>query len=182
MTTMKKIIANRANGKKTKGPVTKNGKYWSSKNALKHGLRAAQPGLTVGENREEFDAFIKDGVMHYKPFDFYSRELFDRLMHKLWKLKMVPKIESGIMAYEMQTYQADKYKAERVDEIVHSDFKDQDQKKTSYQNLLLGIAFLRDSNSGNAFLKLSSYETKLFNKFFQLEKIYYEYKEKKHGH
>lgn len=181
MASAKQIKANRENAKKTRGPVTAAGKYWSSKNAVKHGLRAAEPGLTVGENREEFEAFIEQGVHHYKPFDFYSHEIFDRLMHKLWKLKMIPKIESGIFAYESQTYEADKEKAKMVSEIKHPDFKEQDQKKTSYQNLLFGVSFLKDSNAGNAMIKLSSYETKLFNKFFQLEKIYYDYRDKVRG-
>ena len=174
-------ITSALNGKKSNGPVSREGKYWSSKNALKHGLRSADWHLTIGENKKEYEDFIIEGLKHYRPFDFYTREIFERMMHQLWKLKLIPKIESGIAAYEMQTYEAEDYKTKRAELIQHADFEEQDQQKVKYQNLLLGIAFLKDANSGNAFLKLSNYETKLLSNFFQLEKIYLNYKEKKHG-
>ena len=174
-------ITSALNGKKSNGPISREGKYWSSKNALKHGLCSANLHLTIGENKKEFEDFITEGLKHYRPFDFYTREIFERMMHQLWKLKLIPKIESGIAAYEMQTYDADDEKVKRTELIKHKDFNEQDQQKVKYQNLLLGIAFLKDANSGNAFLKLSNYETKLLSNFFQLEKIYLNYKEKKHG-
>ena len=177
----KRKITSKHNGTKSYGPVTSIGKKWSSKNALKHGLRSNLPGLTIGENRQEFEDFIKQGVEHYKPFDFYSSEIFDRMMHQLWKLKQIPKIESGIYANEILTHEVDEYKLKSADQIRHDDFSEFDLKKVTQQNLLLGIAFSKDSTSGNALLKLGTYESKLFNKFFQLEKIFLEYKEKKNG-
>ena len=81
----------------------------------------------------------------------------------------------------MKTYDAEDEKVKRTELIKHKDFNEQDQQKVKYQNLLLGIAFMKDVNSANAFLKLSNYETKLLSNFFQLEKIYLNYKEKKHG-
>ena len=40
------------NGKKSNGPISQEGKYWSSKNALKHGLCSADLHLTIGENKK----------------------------------------------------------------------------------------------------------------------------------
>lgn len=177
----KRKITSKLNGAKSHGPISLIGKRWSCKNALKHGLRSSLPGLTVGENREEFEAFMKKGIGYYKPFDFYSHEVFERMMHQLWKLKLIPKIESGVYAYEILTYEADDQKMKCADQIRHQDFSESDLKKVNYQNLLLGIAFSKDSTSGNALLKLGTYESKLLNKFFQLEKIYIDYKGKKHG-
>lgn len=181
MTSIKKIEANRENGKKGKGPITENGKYWSSQNSLKHGLTSSS-ALTIGENQKEYELFIEQATQHYRPFDFYSNELVSKMVEILWKLKRVSKIESGIYAYEMQTYEADEYKSKLVHEIKHKDFEENDQKKIHYQNLLMGIAFLRDSNSGNAFFKISSYEGKLLSKLFQLKKELETYKEQQHGY
>ena len=50
------------NGKKSNGPVSREGKYWSSKNALKHGLCSADLHLTIGENKKEFKDFITEGA------------------------------------------------------------------------------------------------------------------------
>ena len=178
MTSLKKIEANRLNGKKSKGPVTFNGKRWSSKNAIKHGLNATQSTLTIGENTKEHSEFVKQLTLHYRPFDYYSQILVDRIIDIHWKLKRISKIESGIYAFEIQAHEADQYKTPVKDEVNHEDFACDDKKRVSYQNLLYGIAYLKDSNSGNAFIKLSSHESKLINKLTQLEKIYQQHKEK----
>ena len=49
MATLKQINANRLNSLKSTGPSEK-GKYWSSKNSIKHGLTAKN--LIVGEDRD----------------------------------------------------------------------------------------------------------------------------------
>ena len=181
MTSLKKLEANRLNGSKSKGPISFNGKRWSSKNAIKHGLTAAQSCLTIGENVKEYNEFVKNLNIHYSPFDHYSQTLFEILVNIHWKIRRIPKIESGIYAYEIQTHEADKYKAEMKDEIHHQDFEQDDKTRVHQQNLFYGIAYLKDANSGNAFIKLSTHETKLINKLNQIEKMYYQHKEKYYG-
>ena len=53
-TSFKKILANRENAKRSTGPRSAEGKYFSRRNALKHGLRADNI-ITVGENKAEFE-------------------------------------------------------------------------------------------------------------------------------
>jgi len=174
-------ITSKLNGTKSHGPVTSIGEKWSSKNALKHGLNAANNVLTIGENSKEFEQLVKEATAHYKPFDFHSQTLFERIVEIIWKLKRISRIESGIFAFEIQAHEADEYKTKMKDEIHHSDFAQHDKTKVSYQNLLYGIAYVKDSNSGNAFIKLSSHETKLINKLNNLQKMYKEYKEDCYG-
>lgn len=178
MTSIRKIEANRLNGSKSKGPVSLVGKKWSSKNALKHGLTAAQNCLTIGENVKEYNEFIQHLRIHYNPFDYYSQTLFDILVNVHWKIRRIPKIESGIYAYEIQTYVADQFKPEITDEIHHQDFGQDDKNKVQQQNLFYGVAFLKDAEHSNAFIKLSTHETKLINKLNLIEKMYYSHKEK----
>jgi hypothetical protein len=54
------------------------------------------------------------------------------------------------------------------------------EKKVPKQNLLLGLSFLRDSNSGDAMSKLGSYENRLLNRFSKLREELNIYKEQ-HG-
>ena len=178
MTSLKKLEANRLNGSKSKGPISFNGKRWSSKNAIKHGLTAAQSCLTIGENVKEYNEFVRNLNIHYSPFDHYSQTLFEILVNIHWKIRRIPKIESGIYAYEIQTHEADKYKAEMKDEIHHQDFEQDDKTRVHQQNLFYGVAFLKDAEHSNALIKLSTHETKLINKLNQIEKMYYQHKEK----
>jgi len=174
-------ITSKLNGLKSKGPVTKNGKDWSSKNAIKHGLNTSNHVLTIGENVGEFNKLVKQASAYYQPFDFYSETLFERIVEIIWKLKRISRIESGIYAFEIQAHEADEYKAKIKDEVHHSDFHEDDKTKVNSQNLLYGIAYVKDANSGNALIKLSTHETKLLNKLHNLQKIYKEHKEDRYG-
>ncbi|MGI9491863.1 MAG: hypothetical protein ACR2QF_05610 [Geminicoccaceae bacterium] len=51
--------ASRRNGAKSKGPMTTDGKARASKNALKHGLRAASTVLLDGEEEADFEIWTK---------------------------------------------------------------------------------------------------------------------------
>ena len=55
MPTETQKAASRANGVKSRGPRTAQGKQWSSHNALQHGFRA-QSLLITGEESENFHA------------------------------------------------------------------------------------------------------------------------------
>jgi hypothetical protein len=53
------LAANRANGRKSRGPITPGGRRNSSQNALKHGM-FAQTILLPGESRERFLKLLAD--------------------------------------------------------------------------------------------------------------------------
>lgn len=174
-------ITSKHNGLKSKGPVSSQGKYWSSKNAIKHGFCTSNHVLTIGENVDDFNELVKQSTAYYQPFDFYSQTLFERIVEIIWKLKRISRIESGIYAFEIQAHEADEYKTKIKDEVHHSDFDEGDKTRVHYQNLLYGIAYVKDANSGNALIKLSTHETKLLNKLHNLQKIYKEHKENCYG-
>ena len=83
-----------------------------------------------------------------------------------------------MLAYEMLSYEADEYKS-KLKEIHHADFAGS-KIKVPYQNLLMGLSFLRDCNSSNAMVKLGSYETRLLNRYSQLLEQLKKYKEQKY--
>ena len=178
VTSLKKVLANRNNAKKSTGPRTENGKAWAKRNAVKHGLRAENI-ITVGESKIEFEELKDQFVKELQPIDIISMQLVNRIVLTAWNLQRSDKIQSGMLAYEMQSYEADEYKS-KLKEIHHSDFAGS-QTKVPYQNLLMGLSFLRDCNSSNAMIKLGSYETRMLNRFSQLLDQLKTYKEAQYG-
>ena len=174
---LKKVLANRNNAKKSTGPRTENGKAWAKRNAVKHGLRAEHI-ITVGENKIEFEELKDQFVKELQPIDIISMQLVNRIVLTAWNLQRSDKIQSGMLAYEMLSYEADEYKS-KLKEIHHADFAGS-QIKVPYQNLLMGLSFLRDCNSSNAMVKLGSYETRLLNRYSQLLEQLKKYKEQKY--
>jgi hypothetical protein len=177
VTSLKKVLANRNNAKKSTGPRTENGKAWAKRNAVKHGLRAEHI-ITVGENKIEFEELKDQFVKELQPIDIISMQLVNRIVLTAWNLQRSDKIQSGMLAYEMLSYEADEYKS-KLKEIHHADFAGS-QIKVPYQNLLMGLSFLRDCNSSNAMVKLGSYETRLLNRYSQLLEQLKKYKEQKY--
>jgi hypothetical protein len=177
VTSLKKVLANRNNAKKSTGPRTENGKAWAKRNAVKHGLRAEYI-ITVGENKIEFEELKDQFVKELQPIDIISMQLVNRIVLTAWNLQRSDKIQSGMLAYEMLSYEADEYKS-KLKEIHHADFAGS-QIKVPYQNLLMGLSFLRDCNSSNAMVKLGSYETRLLNRYSQLLEQLKKYKEQKY--
>ena len=78
------IAASRANGAKSKGPVTEEGKARAAKNAYRHGLLA---DLTVMET-ERTEAFMKLSsylLETFQPADEHECNLVDTMMIAIWR-------------------------------------------------------------------------------------------------
>ena len=179
ITSLKKILANRNNAKKSTGPRTEKGKVWSRRNSVKHGL-LAENIVTIGENKQAFEEFNQQMIKELKPIDLFSMQMVNKIIQTAWNLKRCDQIQSGMHAYEIQSYEADEYKS-NLKAVHHPDFAKEDEKSVRYQNLLLGLSFLRDCNSGNALIKLGSYESKLLHRFFKLREELKSYKEEQYG-
>jgi hypothetical protein len=91
--------AARANGAKSKGPATPEGKARSSQNALKHGL-TAQFDVLPGESQDDFDALLDSHLSHYQPVGFLERELVRTLAITRWRLRRIPTLEFNVFDNE----------------------------------------------------------------------------------
>lgn len=63
---IQRIPASRANGARSRGPRTQDGKARSSQNAIRRGLRA-ECVVMAGESRPGFDALLPQHLAHFAP-------------------------------------------------------------------------------------------------------------------
>jgi hypothetical protein len=134
MSGARKAAANRQNALKSTGPKTPDGKAAIRLNALRHGL-LSQEILLPGEDEEALGELTEGLRAKLQPVGELEGLLVDRITSLLWRLRRSARVEAGVFLQES-----------------YGDVRDSDAST-------LGLAFIRDSNGGNAFSKLSRYET-----------------------
>jgi hypothetical protein len=93
--TVAQIDASRRNGAKSRGPVTAAGRLNSSRNALKHGFRAAETENTIEEhNREEYEKLRRAYLEEYRPQGPTESTLLDVVIHAAWQLYRIREKEA----------------------------------------------------------------------------------------
>ena len=166
MATIKKILANRANAKKSTGPKTNLGKIKSSQNAIKHGLNA-EKFVVIGENINDLNVIKTRLTDELKPCGMHQEIIVSKLIDIAIRLRRIPVIEAGILNHEMLEYEADEYKEKIASSVEGSDAKD----VVLSSNTIIrkyGLGFARDCGQGSSLLKLNTIEDKLLSKYFKL--------------
>src|SRR5229473_970716 len=79
-----KSIPPRANGAKSHGPVTEEGRKKSSMNALKHGL-TARTVLFSNDNHAEYDALLESYIQSLQPIDPVEMDLVVEMVNAKWQ-------------------------------------------------------------------------------------------------
>jgi len=172
---LKKVLANRANAKKSTGPVTLKGKAKVAGNAITHGL-SAEKHVIVGENLSEFKVFKDSMFQIYEPEGAYEEEIFIKIVDLKWRLRRVSSIETGIFGNEILEFDADNNKAKSSGKILSSDFTEEHQANVKKNQSLIGVAFTRDSNAGSSLLKLNTIEGRLISRCQIFEEQYWKIK------
>ena len=88
------IAASRANGAKSRGPVTPEGKSISAQNAERHGIFASICTIQ-GEAPELFASLIADLYETWTPTDEHERALVDTMAMALWRRTRIAALESA---------------------------------------------------------------------------------------
>ena len=86
--------ASRANGAKSHGPTTVEGRQRSSMNALKHGLTSATQVVLKNEPREEFDLLRQGYLDRFQPADPVELDLIDQMVAASWRLRRIWPVET----------------------------------------------------------------------------------------
>jgi hypothetical protein len=96
MATEKQIAANAANAKLSTGPKTAAGRSRSSRNSLKHGIRAQQIMLLDGE--EGWIDVAKEYLEHFQPVGAYQRGLVMEMIQRLLAVDRSHRAEAGLLS------------------------------------------------------------------------------------
>jgi hypothetical protein len=92
-----RAAASRANGAKSKGPRTAEGKARSAQNALKHGLCAKKHVLLPEDSRAEFKALESALLEDLRPEGALQTLLAHRLVAAAWRLARADRLEFGLL-------------------------------------------------------------------------------------
>jgi hypothetical protein len=147
MTSEKQAEANRRNALNSTGPKTPEGKAAVSHNALRHGL-LSRDILLPGEDEAALRELGEHLWDELQPVGALESLLVNRIISCTWRLQRLGRVEAGIFAYELSEFTA-----------IRSD--------SDIDTAMLGLSFIRDGNSANAFSKLSRYETTLERSLFK---------------
>src|SRR5215217_4640964 len=147
MASKKQIQANRRNALKSTGPKTPEGKDTARLNSTKHGL-LSQEVLLPGEDEEAVKELAERLRAELQPVGEMENLLVEKIIDAVWRLRRASRVEAGIFAYELSDVRA-----------IRSD--------SDIDTAMLGLSFIRDANTANAFSKLSRYETGIEGKFYK---------------
>ena len=95
--TAARAAASRANGAKSRGPRTAEGKARSAQNALKHGLSARKHVLLPDDSRAEFKALEGALLEELRPEGALQTLLVHRLVAAAWRLARADRLEFGLL-------------------------------------------------------------------------------------
>jgi hypothetical protein len=90
----------RANGAKSHGPVTPQGRATSSRNSLRHGF-AAKSVVLPTESSREFQALLDSYVVQFHPQGGVERELVHTMVAARWRLRRICNIETALLSTEL---------------------------------------------------------------------------------
>ena len=82
----RRILASRANGARSRGPRTPEGKARVSQNALRHGLLAKCVVLS-GESDEGFQSLLSQHMTRFAPVDDVDRGFIDEMAASAWRIR-----------------------------------------------------------------------------------------------
>ena len=92
----------RANGAKSRGPVTPEGKARSSQNARRHGL-FARDVLLPNESSAEFQDLLHTHLERFRPQTPIESELVSAMTLARWRSLRLDSIETNLFTYELES-------------------------------------------------------------------------------
>src|SRR6202051_1273394 len=102
MTSELKSATSRANGAKSRGPKTAEGREQSSRNSLDHGFTSKKTIVLHCENEDEFQEMIGDYAVTYRPGSPVEEGLVNEMVAARWRMQRLRLIETALLDSEMQ--------------------------------------------------------------------------------
>ena len=86
MSSLRRIDASRANGARSRGPITADGQERSSANALRHGL-LAKCVVLENESGPCFDHLISEHTARFAPADGVEFGMIEEMAAAYWRMR-----------------------------------------------------------------------------------------------
>jgi hypothetical protein len=97
----------RANGAKSRGPTTAEGKEKSSRNAIKHGLTAGTRNILLDcEDPDEFEEAFNKLLGIHQPATPAENDIVEEMVAARWRIRRMWTIETNLFNVEILTQQA----------------------------------------------------------------------------
>ena len=96
-----KSETSRANGAKSHGPKTPEGKEASSRNAIKHGMTARNTYILECESKEEFQEFHAEHIAIHLPVTAPEKELVEQMAIARWRIRRFVNAETVLIDCEV---------------------------------------------------------------------------------
>jgi hypothetical protein len=101
MTSELKSATSRANGAKSHGPTTDEGREKSSHNSFKHGFTAKKTIVLECENKEQFQEVLHYYTVTYQPGSAVEEDLVSEMVACRWRMQRLRLIETALIDSEM---------------------------------------------------------------------------------
>jgi hypothetical protein len=161
----RKIESSRANGAKSHGPKTEEGKRAVALNGLKHGL-TAETVVLPSESADEYRAELSGYIRHFRPAGKHEMDLVLQLASIHWRLGRYAGVEAGLFNWRMIDQQ------ERVDD----DYGDDIDRHTR-----AAIAFDALSGANSSLALLIRREARLHHEYQRTLKSILQIQESRHA-
>jgi len=97
----------RANGAKSRGPTTPEGKEKSSRNSLKHGLTAGTGNILLdSEDPDEFEQTFNKLLAIHEPATPAENDIVEEMVAARWRIRRMWTIETNLLNVEVLTQQS----------------------------------------------------------------------------
>ena len=119
MPSLRKVLSSRANGAKSRGPATPEGKRISARNAVRHGL-LAETVLLSNESREKFEALLQAYKEKFQPRDEVEADLVEEMVVAKWRQQRLWAIEAATVDFRMERQRREIKEIKSTDEPTRS--------------------------------------------------------------
>jgi hypothetical protein len=106
----------RANGAKSRGPKTPEGREKSSRNAVKHGFTSNSIMVLDSESPDRFHEILNDFYATYQPAGAVEKDLVEEMVAARWRIRRMWSVETGLLNGEIHNQET---KIESPDSGVH---------------------------------------------------------------
>jgi hypothetical protein len=159
-----RLEAARANGAKSRGPRTAEGKQIASQNAVTHGL-SARTVVLQNESAEDYQTELRASLGHFRPQGKPETDLVDQLAAAHWRLVRYAGVESGLLDQKMDDQAG--WIEDKYEEISERD--------------RLAIAFEALSGLNSSLGLLNRYQARLHREYQRLLKALIELQAGRHA-